>query len=89
MAENVMEGRAAVSQADLTNASLTDWEDRIGKEMRISNLFNQLASYEAIRNYANGIGDINPLYRDEEYASKSPYGALIAHPAWFVSVFPH
>jgi hypothetical protein len=89
MAKDVMEGRAQLSEADLTGESLTAWEERIGKEMRITNIFNQLASYEAIRNFVNGIGDVNPLYRDPEYASQSPYGALVAHPAWVASVYPH
>jgi len=78
---NPMEGRAQLSEADLTNDSLTDWADRVGKEMRIANIFNQLASYEAIRNFANGIGDINPLYRDPDYAAQTRYGALIAPPS--------
>jgi acyl dehydratase len=82
-------GRAAVSQSDLTSERLIEWENRIGVEFRISNIFNQLASYEAIRNFANGIGDVNPLYRDPEYAKKTKYGALIAHPAWVASVYPH
>jgi len=48
--------KAQLAEADLTSQSLMEWEERIGKEMRVSNVFNQLASYEAIRNFANGIG---------------------------------
>jgi len=88
--EKIVEGaRAKLAEADLTSESLVAWEERIGKEMRVSNVFNQLASYEAIRNFVNGIGDPNPLYRDPEYAKKTRYGALIAHPAWVASVYPH
>ena len=86
---DVLAGRARLAQSDLTSESLVKWQERIGMEMRISNVFNQLASYEAIRNFVNGIGDPNPLYRDEGHAKKSPYGALVAHPAWVASVFPH
>lgn len=89
MAKEASSGRAMVSQSDLTSERLVAWEDRIGMEMRVSNTFNQLASLEAVRNYANGIGDINSLYRDPEYAQKTQYGALIAHPAWVASVYPH
>jgi 3-hydroxybutyryl-CoA dehydratase len=35
---------------------------------------------EAIQRFARAIGDLNPLYFDEEYAKKSPYGGLIAPP---------
>jgi acyl dehydratase len=89
MAHNPMEGRAQLAEADLTNESLTAWQERIGMEMRVSNLFNQNASYEAVRNFVNGIGDVNPLYRDSEYAAKTKFGALVAHPAWVASVNPH
>lgn len=83
------EVRAKLAEANLTDEALTAWQERIGKEMRISNTFNQNASYEALRNFVNGIGDINPLYRDAEYASKTKYEGLIAHPAWVASVYPH
>ncbi len=81
--------RAQLVESDLTNESLVDWQGRIGMEMRISNIFNELASKEALRNFVNGIGDPNPLYRDEDYAKKTAYGALTAHPAWVASVYPH
>ena len=37
----------------------------------------------AIRRYADALGNDNPLYYDEEYASKSRYGAIIAPPGFF------
>jgi len=89
MSHNPMEGRAKLSEADLTSETLTAWQERIGKEMRISNTFNQNASYEAIRNFSNGIGDVNPLYRDPDYAAKTKFGSLVAHPSWVASVYPH
>ena len=35
---------------------------------------------DTIRNYCNGIGDLNPLFRDTEYARRSRYASLVAHP---------
>ncbi len=35
---------------------------------------------EAIRRFADSVGDDNPLYWDEEYAKKSKYGSIIAPP---------
>jgi acyl dehydratase len=35
---------------------------------------------DAIRNYAYGCGDPNPLFYDEEYAAGSPFGTRIAPP---------
>jgi len=89
MSEKGVEAAAQLAEATLTDAWITEWEDRIGLDLRVSNVFNRNASFEAIRNFANGVGDANPLYRDEEYASTSAYGALIASPSWVASVFPH
>lgn len=80
---------AQVSESVLDDKALTEWQKRIGLELRVGNIYNQTASYEAIRNFSNGIGDANPLFRDEEYAKKTRYGALVASPAWTASVFPH
>jgi acyl dehydratase len=35
-----------------------------------------------IRQFAEAIGDTNPLYVDEEYAAKSIYGGIIAPPSF-------
>ena len=80
---------AQLAEANLTDEWITAWEDRIGLDFRVGNVFNQNASYEAIRNFANGIGDSNLLYREEEYAKKTEYEALVASPSWVASVFPH
>ena len=89
MAEKSEVEAAQLAEGILDDNSLTDWEKRIGLELRVGNVFNQTVSYEAIRNFANGIGDVNPLYRDEAYARETKYGALIASPSWVASVFPH
>ncbi|OPY82861.1 MAG: bifunctional enoyl-CoA hydratase/phosphate acetyltransferase [Smithella sp. PtaU1.Bin162] len=59
--------------------------DRVGK---ISNppLGNEIATKDAIRHFANGLGDPNPLWRDEEYAKNSPHGGLIAPPFFLNAV---
>ncbi len=88
MAQQQDESIAQMAEATLTDEWVTEWEDRIGLNFRVGNIFNQNASYEAIRNFANGIGDSNPLYRDEEYAKKTGYGALVTSPSWLASVFP-
>jgi acyl dehydratase len=89
MAENKKEEIAQLAEATLTDEWITEWEDRIGLELRVNNIFNQNASHEAIRNFVNGIGDSNPIYRDEEYAKGTKYGAVTAPPSWVASVFPH
>jgi len=80
--------KSVLPEAELTNELLEEYKDRVGLELRVSNVFNQTVSYEAIRNYVNGIGDSNPLNRDREYAQKTCYGELVAPPNWFYSVYP-
>lgn len=41
---------------------------------------HEFASRDGIRCYSEGIGDRNPLYRDADYAAKSRWKGLIAHP---------
>ena len=80
--------KSVLPEVELTNEMLEEYKDRVGLELRVSNVFNQTVSYEAIRNYVNGIGDYNLLYRDREYAKKSRYEELVAPPNWLYSVFP-
>jgi len=82
------EKKSVLSETDLSNQLLEEYKDRVGLELRVSNVFNRTVSLEAIRNYVNGIGDSNPLYRDREYAKKTRYGDLVAPPNWLYSVFP-
>ena len=41
---------------------------------------------DAIRTYAQGMGERNPLFFDEEYGRKSPYGSIIATPIFLWTV---
>ncbi len=70
-----------MSQGKITDEALASMQERIGTE-RFT--FRDQPRYEitkdAIRAAAKGIGDYSPLYMDEEYASHTPYGTLIAPP---------
>lgn len=59
--------------------------ERVGSISRPP-LGNETATKDAIRHFANGLGDPNPLWRDEEYAKNSPYGGLIAPPFFLNAV---
>ena len=48
--------------------------------------FNTQASRDGIRHFADGIGDTNPLFRDEEYAKKTKYGNIIAPPSYLYTI---
>ena len=42
---------------------------------------------EPIRRFADAMGDLNPLYWDEEYARKSSHGSIIAPPGFISSLW--
>lgn len=47
---------------------------------------NEVASKDAIRQFCNGIGDDNPLYRNPEYATRTRWGHIIAPPTFLYAV---
>jgi acyl dehydratase len=51
----------------------------IGMRLRTEQ-FTRDASLGALLNFVNGIGDANPLFRDQEYAANTKYGSVIGHP---------
>ncbi len=44
------------------------------------------ANIETLKRFGDGIGDYNPLYRNEEYAKKSHFGMLTAPPSFVFSL---
>lgn len=77
-----------MDEGRITNEGLAKLQSIIGTKLRISQQFNGLASKEAIRNFANGIGDTNPLWLNPEYAQMTRYRRIVAPPSWYYSVFP-
>jgi acyl dehydratase len=49
---------------------------------------NEVATKDAIRHFANGIGDSNPLWRNPEYARRTRYGGIIAPPTFLTAIYP-
>ena len=47
---------------------------------------NEVASKDAIRQFCNGIGDDNPLFRNPEYATRSRWGHILAPPMFLYAV---
>ena len=47
--------------------------------------WNYEATRDAIRHYAHGIGDDNPLWTDPAYAEKTKYGTIVALPSFLFS----
>ena len=67
----------------ITEQGLAELRERIG--VKITNTiepWNHEATRDAIRHYAHGIGDDNPLWCDPEYAAKTKYGSVVALPSF-------
>lgn len=81
------ETAAKMAEGSFTPELIAEMESKKGLKLRVENaLFNEYATEDNIRKYVNGIGDMNPLYRDKEYAAKTRYGTIIAPPAFIFSV---
>jgi len=52
----------------------------IGLQLRPEGPYLQDATPDTLRNWCNGIGDLNPLYRDVGYGATTRYGSMVAHP---------
>ena len=67
----------------ITEEGLAELRERIG--VKITNTiepWNYEASRDAIRHYAHGIGDDNPLWCDPGYGANTRYGDVIALPSF-------
>ena len=67
----------------ITEEGLADLRKRIGVKITDTiEPWNYEATRDAIRHYAHGIGDDNPLWTDPAYAEKTRYGSLVALPSF-------
>ncbi|MCC7426510.1 MAG: MaoC family dehydratase N-terminal domain-containing protein [Alphaproteobacteria bacterium] len=57
-----------------------------GREIWEREVWNHSASADAIRHFAYGTDDDNPLWLDEAYARRTRHGGLVAPPCFLVSV---
>jgi len=48
--------------------------------------FNEQASRDGIRHFVEGMGDLNPLFSDEEYAKRTKYGNIVAPGCYLYTV---
>ena len=68
------------AEARITEESMAAARAMIGTILRPEGPFIQDITPDTIRNYCNGIGDLNPLFRDAEYGRRSRHAGTIAHP---------
>jgi len=70
----------------ITETGLEDLRKRIGAPITDTiEPWNHEATRDAIRHYAHGIGDDNPLWCDPAYAETTAFGAIVALPSFLFS----
>jgi acyl dehydratase len=70
----------APTQGIITDEAIAAAKAMIGRRLRPEGPYLQDVTLDTIRNFCNGIGDLNPLYRDSEYGRNSRYANVIASP---------
>ena len=79
---------AAMPEARLTDELIESMRAKVGLDLRIDHsTWNDHATPIAVRKFADGIGDTNPLWRSDEHAESSPYGAPVAPPSFVIGCF--
>lgn len=78
-AENEITERAA--EGRITDEAMAAARALVGAKLRPEQYLRD-ASVDSIIIFSNGIGDLNPLFRDQEYARWTHFGSLIAHPCF-------
>jgi acyl dehydratase len=70
----------APAEGKITPEAIKAAENMIGLQLRPEGPYLQDATEDTIRNFCNGIGDLNPLYRDLEHGRLTRHGSMLAHP---------
>jgi len=70
--------------ARITDEAVEALRAEIGREISIPQ-YNTTASEDAIRHYALGLGDDNPLWTDRSYAANTWRGGITALPTFVMS----
>jgi acyl dehydratase len=70
----------APAEGRITDKAIADARAMIGLHLRPEGPYLQDATPDTLRNWCNGIGDLNPLYRDVGYGHSTRYGTMLAHP---------
>ena len=74
--------RKGCEGALITDEAIDELLKRRGVVRAAHRPWNTVASADSIRHFALGIGNLNPLWLDPDYAASSRFGRLIAPPTF-------
>ena len=76
-----------MARGEIAEERLAEAAALIGQPLRRSRLqWIETATRDAIRHFAWGVGDDNPLWLDEDYAARSPAGGIVVPPCILYAV---
>lgn len=70
----------APQEGRITDEGIAEARRMIGTVLRPEGPYLQDATADTLRNWCNGIGDLNPLYREAEYGRTTRFASQVAHP---------
>lgn len=82
--EKPIQEQTRAVEGRITDEQLEAAKRRIGVEVPHDRPGHEYASIDGIRAYTEGMGDMNPLYQDPEYAAKTRWKFLTAHPTFML-----
>lgn len=78
---------AKMAEGVFTDELVEEMKNKKGLKLDVEpHVFNEEVTRGAVRRFVDGIGDPNPLFRDEGYGKKTTYGCIVAPPSWVFSV---
>jgi benzylsuccinate CoA-transferase BbsF subunit len=80
------DGSPALSPTRITDAMLARERAKIGEPVGRLQPFVEVATRDAIRHWADGIGDRNPLWTNPAYAARTRWGDVIAPPTMVLAM---
>ena len=84
------EKKVVMPDTTITKEMIEGMRAKLGLSLRIDeSTHNEYASRMAILKFIEGVGDVNPLWSDLEYARKSRYGCIVAPPSFIWACFAH
>ncbi len=84
----VSEKRTDLPWGEITDETIAYAAELLGKQLRRDRMAGWVTevNIDAIRHFAEGLGDRNPLWRDPEYGPTTRWGATLAPPTILYSV---
>lgn len=79
--------KGEVADGRITEEAMAEYRSRVGIKLAIRWVYQGTVTKVSITDICRGVGDVNPLYMDEDYAQRARYGKMVAPPYWFYANF--